>query len=96
MRIGWTPVLLLAALSGCNAYDPFTREGAWRPSGLNERNLAQMAVRPQERVEGTGATGAQGQSAVGALDRLRADRVKPLPDSGIARIISIPSGSGGN
>ena len=96
MRFGWTPILLLAATAGCSFYDPYAREGVWRPTSVNERNLAQMAAQPQERVDGTAARGASGQGVVGAVDRLRTDRVKPLPDSGIARIITIPSGSGGN
>ena len=85
--------LMLAA--GCDGIDPYRREGVWRPSGVNEHNLTVMAVRPQERVRGTGEEGAYGATASGAVERLRADRVKPLPDSGIARIITIPGGNAG-
>ena len=53
-----------------------------------------MAVIPAERVRGTGAPGASGSTAAGAIDRLRADRVKPLPDTGMARIITVPGGGG--
>ena len=53
-----------------------------------------MAVIPAERVRGTGAAGATGFTAAGAIERLRADRVKPLPDTGVARIITVPGGSG--
>ena len=59
MRIRLLPLLLLAVTAGCSAFDPYRREGTWRPNGANEQNLAVMAVRPAERVRGTGAEGAQ-------------------------------------
>ena len=85
---------LLAATAGCEIFDPYKREGTWRPTAANEQNLATMAVVPAERVHGTGAAGATGFTAAGAIERLRADRVKPLPDTGVARIITVPGGSG--
>jgi hypothetical protein len=85
---------LLAATAGCDIFDPYKRAGSWRPSGANEQNLATMAVIPAERVQGTGAAGAAGFTAAGAIDRLRADRVKPLPDTGVARIVTVPGGGG--
>lgn len=87
---------LLAATAACDHFDPYRREGVWRPAGVNDRNLTVMTVRPEERLRGTGAEGAQGFAAAGAIERLRADRVKPLPDTGLARIITIPGGSPGN
>src|SRR4051812_39736288 len=90
-------LLLLAATAGCGIFDPYQRAGTWRPSAANEQNLATMAAQPAERVRGTGAQGASGAAATGAIERLRADRVKPLPDTGLARIVTVPSGSqGGN
>ena len=85
---------LLAATAGCEIFDPYKRAGTWRPTAANEQNLATMAVIPAERVHGTGAAGATGFTATGAIDRLRADRVKPLPDTGMARIITVPGGGG--
>jgi hypothetical protein len=87
---------LLLASAGCEIFDPYSREGSWRPTGANEQNLATMAARPAERVRGTGAEGAMGATAAGAIDRLRADRVKPLPDTGIARIVTVPGGTAGS
>ena len=86
------PLLLVTA--GCDLFDPYKRPGSWRPSAANEQNLATMAVNPAERVRGTGAVGASGAAATGAIDRLRADKVKPLPDTGLARIVTIPNGGG--
>jgi hypothetical protein len=96
MRIRLLPLLLLAVTAGCSAFDPYRREGTWRPNGANEQNLAVMAVRPAERVRGTGAEGAQGFTAADAITRLRTDRLKPLPDTGLARIITVPSGAQGS
>ncbi|MFZ4406661.1 MAG: hypothetical protein ACOYOH_04940 [Paracraurococcus sp.] len=84
---------LLAVIAGCDAFDPYRREGRWRPAAVNEQNLATMAVNPAERVRGTGAQGATGSTATVAIERLRADRLKPLPDTGLARIITVPGGS---
>jgi hypothetical protein len=85
---------LLAATAGCDAFNPYKRAGSWRPAAVNEQNLATMAVNPPELVRGTGASGAAGFTATGAIERLRADRVKPLPDTGLARIITVPGGGG--
>lgn len=76
--------LLLAACA--EDIDPYAREGTWRPSGVNERNLRVMVAIPTEILRGTGATGADGQAAAEAVARLRTDRVRPLPDVGIMRL----------
>lgn len=92
------PLLLLASLAtipACAANDPFRRDGAWRPGGSNEANLAAMMVDPRERVGGTAPARAEGLRAAAAIDRLRTDRVRPLPDSGIARIVTVPGGMAG-
>jgi hypothetical protein len=50
-------------------------------------------------VRGTAATGgASGQAAATAIYRLRTDRLRQLPDTGVARIVTIPGGApqGGN
>lgn len=92
-RIVLLSLPLLAA--SCAAIDPYTRPGVWRPVGANESNLAVMAVRPAERVRGSAEAGVAGLAASTAVERLRTDRVRTLPDSGLARIVTIPSGGGG-
>ncbi|MDN3568406.1 hypothetical protein QWZ14_28840 [Paeniroseomonas aquatica] len=92
------PLLLLASLAAipaCASLDPFHRDSAWRPGGSNEANLAAMMAEPRERVDGTAPARAGGQPAAAAIDRLRTDRVRPLPDSGIARIVTVPGGTAG-
>ncbi|MDO9709135.1 hypothetical protein [Paracraurococcus lichenis] len=93
----YIPLLLpLLATAACDALDPYKREGNWRPAQVNEANLAVMVANPAELRRGTGAPGTAGFVATGAIERLRADRVKPLPDTGLARIITVPSGNSGS
>lgn len=94
MRRSFLLLLPLLVMPGCDAFDPYKRDGNWRPAQVNAGNLAALVVNPDELRRGTGATGAVGFTAAGAIDRLRADRVKPLPDTGIARIIAVPGGGG--
>jgi hypothetical protein len=90
-------ILLLVLLGGC-AHDPFNPyeiPGTWRPLGANEQNLRIMAARPADVLGGVGDPGSDGQRAGHAVERLREGRVKPLPDSGVARLIPIASGGAG-
>jgi hypothetical protein len=86
---------LLGALAGCSMdeTDPYTRQGAWRPNGANDTNLRAMLVNPADLGRGVGDGQGNSQQAEAAIERLRADKVKPLPASGIAQITV--SGSSG-
>lgn len=75
-------------LAGCSLVDPFNHAGSWRPGGANEHNLQAVLEDPRDLVMGRGASGADGQRAALAVERLRQDRVRSLPASGVARIIS--------
>jgi hypothetical protein len=86
-------MLMLALLGGC-AFNPYEVPGTWRPLGANDANLQSMVVRPGDLQGGTADRGADGQRAGDAVDRLRNDKVKPLPDSGVARISVTSSGGG--
>ncbi len=81
MRAHPLPALLvLPLLLGCASLEnPSFGEGSWRPSGANEHNLRVMLAEPREIVRGTGEAGADGQAAVDAVERLRTNRVRPLP-----------------
>ena len=69
-------------LAGCNALEPYDKVGAWHPTAVNDANLALMAVNPADLVYGQGTKPSDGIAAAAAIDRLRRDHVKPLPDSG--------------
>jgi hypothetical protein len=81
-------------LSGCNMTDPYSREGVWRPNGANEANLRAMVVSPADLARGVSAPGGDGQQAAAALERYRNDKVRALPDSALAKVVPISTGSG--
>jgi type IV pilus biogenesis protein CpaD/CtpE len=85
---------VLFALGGCDATDPYLRNGTWRPNGANEANLRAMVVSPSDLVRGVSADASNGQQAAAALDRARNDKVRSLPDSAVAKIIPVSSGTG--
>jgi hypothetical protein len=85
-------VLALLVLAGCDFTDPYLRDGVWRPNGANEINLRAMVASPSDLVRGTPSQGS-GQQAAAALDRQRNDRLRPLPDSGVAKISPVSSGT---
>jgi type IV pilus biogenesis protein CpaD/CtpE len=100
LRVGLV-TLAAAALGSCAFMDPFERPGMWRPIGANELNLELQAARPTDLVQGRGTTDADGQTAAAAVDRLRHDRVKELPQSSVSGVgagggggASAPGGSG--
>lgn len=88
--------IVVLALAGCDATDPYLREGVWRPNGANEANLRAMVASPSDLVRGVASVDGNGQQAAAALDRYRNDKMRPLPDSGIAKIVPVSSGSGGS
>jgi hypothetical protein len=88
-----TALLLLIVLAGCDRTDPYQREGAWRPNGANNSNLRAMIVVPSDLAVATRAGPADGELAAAALSRLHQDRVRPLPDSGLAQVVPVSSGT---
>lgn len=88
-----TAALLLLIVSGCDTIDPYQRDGAWRPNGANDANLRSMVAVPSDVVVAEPAAPADGGLAAAALNRLNQDRVRALPDSGIAQILPVASGS---
>lgn len=89
-------LLSLALLGGCTEIlDQQNRDGAWRPSGANDHNLLLMVAQPNEIRSGTGGSGTDGQTAAAAVERLRTDRVRPLPASSFTNLGNQGSGGGG-
>lgn len=77
LRMG---ILLLTSvgLPAC-ALDPYGRDGVWRPSAVNDVNLRAMVADPRDLQQGVADPGSDGASAAAAIQRLREDRVRPLP-----------------
>ena len=84
---------LLAMLCCCAETDPYAREGAWRPNGSNEANLRAMVAVPSDLALAALASPADGGLTAQAVSRLRHDRVRALPDSGVAQVEAIGNGS---
>jgi hypothetical protein len=82
----------LLGLSACGPeFDPLYREGLYRPQHDNHMNLVTQVANPADLVRGTGTSVSDGQLAAAAVDRLRTDKVKKLPQTDVADI-----GSGAN
>jgi hypothetical protein len=95
LRPAATAAALLAALAGCGSqYDPLTREGMWTPDHSNRADLIMQAANPSDVTFGKGTSGADGQLAAAAVERLRIGKVKKLPDSGVSQI-SVSAGGAG-
>jgi hypothetical protein len=71
-------ILILVALSGCSAMDPYTRSGTWQPNGTNELNLAAMVSNPYDIAHGQGDAAGRPAQGTAAVDRLVAGKAKPL------------------
>ncbi len=84
---------LLALLSGCAGPEPFDRPNTWRATGINDSNLAAMAVRPGDLARGRGTAPTDGQAVAAAVDRLRAGRVKSFSDAGGGGVASGGAGA---
>jgi hypothetical protein len=87
-----TFLLLLLVLAGCKQTDPYLRQGVWRPNGANEANLRAMVVVPSELVSAAPAAPADGGLSATALNRLRHDQVRRLPDTGVAQVVPVGNG----
>lgn len=78
--------LALLALAGCEATEPYLREGTWRPTGTNDLNIATQIIRPADLVRGVDYAPSDGTMQTGAIERYRAGKIRKLPDSGFAAI----------
>ncbi|WP_428492351.1 hypothetical protein [Rhodopila sp.] len=84
--------------AGCAATDPLLNTNDWNPTGANEKNIAAQVVNPEDLVHGRQPIGgSDGGMAALAVQRLRTNHVKPLPDTGITdlHVQSTGSPSGG-
>ena len=73
------PLVALGLLAGCAMIDPYQRPGIWRPMGSNEMNFELQVARAADLVKGRGTEEIDSESAVAAIERMRKDKMKPLP-----------------
>jgi type IV pilus biogenesis protein CpaD/CtpE len=71
---------LMGLLSGCDNLEAYQNNTSWHPTGANAANLAAEVVNPVDLTYGQPAAPSDGLAAAAAIDRLRHDHVKPLPD----------------
>lgn len=83
--------LALIALAGCEATEPYLREGTWRPSGTNDLNIAAQIIRPSDLVRGVDYAPVGATMPTAAVERYRLGRIKALPDNSLVQI----GGAGG-
>ncbi len=84
-------ISLEALLCGCTATDPLYQGGHWNPTGANEMNLSAEVENPADLVSGRRAQSTDALAAAAAVDRLRRDQVKPLPDTGTMNLQTSPA-----
>lgn len=77
---------MLLGLAACDATDPYKRIGMWRPMGANDANFELQVARASDLVQGRGTDEADGHAAAMAIDRLRADKVRRLPQTGLSSV----------
>ena len=82
----------IALLSACTVTDPLYQSGRWEATNVNQANLIAQIANPDDLHHGRQVTGSDALVAAAAVARLRQDRVKKLPDSGLAQI-TLSSGS---
>jgi hypothetical protein len=93
MKFRAAQLILLLALAGCDATDPYQRTGVWRPNNANAINLRAMVLVPSDLALATPASPDDGGLAAAAVLRLRHDNVKTLPDSGVLQVAPVASGA---
>jgi hypothetical protein len=82
-------------LTGCAGLtDPYQREGTWNPEHVNDTNLAVMVDNPADLQRGRPLEISNGQTSAAAVSRFLNGKVKRLPESGVAELKPVDSGSG--
>ena len=72
------PILALMVLAGCTDADLPGVKNDWHPSGSNASNIAIMAARPQDMIQGRGDPVKGSAPSVLAIERIKLDQAKPL------------------
>ncbi len=78
--------VLMLGVAGCDATDPYKRADVWRPAGVNDMNLELQVANTTDLRRGRGTDTIDGESAGAPIDRLRRDKPRALPQSGISAI----------
>ena len=88
-------IVALAGLAGCAMTDPYQRQGVWRPQGSNEMNFELQVARAADLVQGRGSDETDADMVALAIDRMKRDKLKPLPSASISTVGGGSSNNGG-
>lgn len=86
---------LLGPLAGCSATDPYERAGIWRPSGVNDANIAAQVANPNDLVRGRGDGQGSVRGSSTAVERLWQGAAGQRPGQGAAQPASAMAPRGG-
>ena len=81
-----TCALTLLAMTGCSVFDPYQREGTWRPSGAPNANIAAQIVRPSDLERGVAYAPVDSTMTAAAVTRYRVGKIRKLPDSSLSTL----------
>ena len=87
--------LALFSIAGCALTDPYQRPGIWRPLGVNDLNFEIQVARLADLEKGRGSATVDGETAALPIERLRRDKARALPASGISSVGANASSGGG-
>ncbi|MFN0183417.1 MAG: hypothetical protein ACKVQR_06310 [Aquabacterium sp.] len=74
-------------VSGCSLTDPYERSATWRPSRVNDANIAAQVANPADLTQGRGDAGTGVRTATGAVERMwEGPAKKDAPSSGLTGI----------
>jgi hypothetical protein len=83
------------ALAGCTTIiDPFQREGVWRPSGVNDANLASQVANPADLAQGREDARGSVRTSTRAVERLWTAAPAPAAQATQAAGFGARSGQG--
>ena len=85
----------MLALAGCNQIDPLKRPYMWEATGVNNRNIAAMAVNPGDLVHGRDSSQRRVVVESDGVTRLWSGRPLPLLSDAPGASTSSSSSSGG-
>ena len=78
--------VLAMGLAGCNATDPYLRSDVWRPAGVNDMNIEAQIANAADLRKGRSSETVDGDTAGAPVDRLRRDKPRALPQSGVTSV----------
>lgn len=77
---------LILGLAGCDATDPYLRADVWHPAGINDMNLEIQIANAADLRKGRASETIDGETAGAPVERLRRDKPRSLPTTGVSSV----------